>query len=155
MTFDLDPAAMSLPGLARACAEETGKYRRGETVRDGYCMELLWRAICDRDGAAWEVVLTQYRSVVLAWVRQHPASASMAEEGDYWVMRVFERFWMAIGPDRFGSFGQLETDPNASGVGHSDAIYLLDRKGRARVLVHSDITPEALAGDVRLLAAEH
>ena len=50
---------------------------------------------------------------------------------------------------------RIETDPNASGVGHSDAIYLLDRKGRARVLVHSDITPEALAGDVRLLAAEH
>ncbi|HEY3110768.1 MAG TPA: sigma-70 family RNA polymerase sigma factor [Chloroflexota bacterium] len=107
MTFDLDPAAMSLPGLARACAEETSKYKRGETVRDSYCMELLRRAICDRDGAAWEVLLTQYRGLVLAWVRQHPASATLAEEGDYWVMRVFERFWMAVGPDRFGSFGQL------------------------------------------------
>jgi protein SCO1/2 len=49
---------------------------------------------------------------------------------------------------------RVETDPAATGVGHSDAIYILDRKGRARVLVHSDITPEALAGDVKLLAAE-
>lgn len=49
---------------------------------------------------------------------------------------------------------RIETDPGSSAVGHSDAIYLLDPKGRARVLVHSDITPEALAGDVKVLAAE-
>jgi len=49
---------------------------------------------------------------------------------------------------------RIETDPAATGVGHSDAIYLLDRKGQARVLVHSDVTAEALAGDVKVLAAE-
>jgi len=49
---------------------------------------------------------------------------------------------------------RIETDPAVTGVGHSDAIYLLDAKGRARVLVHSDITPDALAGDVKVLAAE-
>jgi hypothetical protein len=107
VTLELDPASMSLPQLARACTDETGKYQRGEASDDRYCLELLRRAICDRDSAAWEVVLAQYRSLVLAWVRQHPASHSLAEEGDYWVTRVFERFWMAIGPDRFGSFGQL------------------------------------------------
>ena len=49
---------------------------------------------------------------------------------------------------------RIETDPAASGVGHSDAIYLLDRRGRVRVLTHSDITAEALAGDVKLLVKE-
>ncbi|HEY8806132.1 MAG TPA: SCO family protein [Candidatus Limnocylindria bacterium] len=50
---------------------------------------------------------------------------------------------------------RTETDPAVpTAVGHSDAIYLVDRKGRARVLTHSDITAEALAGDVKLLAAE-
>ena len=49
---------------------------------------------------------------------------------------------------------RIETDPTATGVGHSDAIYLLDRKGRVRILVHSDISAEALAGDVKLLSAE-
>jgi protein SCO1/2 len=49
---------------------------------------------------------------------------------------------------------RIETDPTVVGVGHSDAIYLLDRKGRVRVLTHSDITAEALAGDVKLLSAE-
>ncbi len=49
---------------------------------------------------------------------------------------------------------RIETDPSVSGVGHSDAIYLLDRKGQARVLTHSNITPTDLANDVKVLAAE-
>ena len=48
---------------------------------------------------------------------------------------------------------RIETDQTAF-VGHSDAIYLLDRKGQVRVLAHSDITADALAGDLKLLAAE-
>jgi len=48
----------------------------------------------------------------------------------------------------------IETDPTVTGVGHSDAIYLLDRKGHVRVLVHSDITADSLAGDLKLLNAE-
>jgi cytochrome oxidase Cu insertion factor (SCO1/SenC/PrrC family) len=50
---------------------------------------------------------------------------------------------------------RIETDPSAPSVGHSDAIYLLDKKGQARVLTHSNITADALAGDLKLLAAEH
>jgi protein SCO1/2 len=49
---------------------------------------------------------------------------------------------------------RIETDPTITSVGHSDVIYLLDKKGRARVLTHSDISADALAGDVRLLVAE-
>jgi protein SCO1 len=49
---------------------------------------------------------------------------------------------------------RIETDPATRGVGHSDAIYLLDKKGQARVLTHSDITADALAGDLKVLAAE-
>lgn len=49
---------------------------------------------------------------------------------------------------------RIETDPSTPAVGHSDAIYLLDKKGQARVLTHSDITADALAGDLKLLAAE-
>ena len=49
---------------------------------------------------------------------------------------------------------RTETDPSTTEVGHSDAIYLLDRKGRARVLVHSNIAAADLANDVKLLLAE-
>src|SRR5262245_36209372 len=98
---------LPLPRLARACADQTGRYQRGELADDRYCLELLRRAVCDRDPVAWELVLDQYRGLVNAWVRQHPASASLDEDPDYWVTRAFERFWMAIGPERFGSFGHL------------------------------------------------
>jgi len=49
---------------------------------------------------------------------------------------------------------RIETEPTTTLVGHSDAIYLVDRKGQARVLTHSDITADALAGDLQALHAE-
>ena len=55
----------------------------------------------------------------------------------------------------WSAYGVLvEPDPGSARVGHIDAIYLLDRKGRARVLVHSNIAAADLANDVKLLAAE-
>lgn len=49
---------------------------------------------------------------------------------------------------------RIESDPTTTEVGHSDAIYLFDRKGRARVLVHSNIAAADLANNVKLLLAE-
>ncbi len=74
--------------------------------------------------------------------------------------RLADRFVFLVGGAAqlqpvWAAYGiRIETDPTVTGVGHSDAIYLLDRKGQVRVLTHSDITPEALAGDVKLLNAE-
>ncbi|HUQ17063.1 MAG TPA: SCO family protein [Candidatus Saccharimonadales bacterium] len=44
--------------------------------------------------------------------------------------------------------------PNSSTPGHSDAIYLIDRKGRERALVHSDIGAADLLADLRFLLKE-
>ena len=49
---------------------------------------------------------------------------------------------------------RIETDPSTTAVGHSDAIYLVDRKGQARLLVHSNISAADLANDVKVLNAE-
>ena len=55
----------------------------------------------------------------------------------------------------WSAYGVLvQPDPGSATVGHIDAIYLIDKAGRARVLTHSDISAEALAGDVKLLHAE-
>jgi protein SCO1/2 len=37
---------------------------------------------------------------------------------------------------------------------HTDAIYLLDRTERGRVLLHSDVSPETLAADLSILVRE-
>ena len=49
------------------------------------------------------------------------------------------------------SVGVGRGDP---GVVHLDAIVLVDRLGRARILLHSDVEVAALAQDLRLLAGE-
>jgi len=48
----------------------------------------------------------------------------------------------------------IRIEPDPTFVGHSDAIYLVDKRGRARVLTHSDIRPQDLVTDLKLLAAE-
>ncbi len=37
---------------------------------------------------------------------------------------------------------------------HSDVIYLIDKNARGRVLLHSNVTPDALASDLSILLAE-
>jgi hypothetical protein len=98
---------MPTAALAEACREETEKVRRGEPSRDEFCFELIGRALRERDHAAWEAIRGHYRRMVLAWVRQHPMANAVQEEDDYWVTRAFERFWAAIGPERFDSFPSL------------------------------------------------
>jgi hypothetical protein len=98
---------LPLTTLAGACQGESAKFQRGEPSEDGYCFELFRRAICERDDSAWEAVLAQYRGMVLAWVRRRSPAAAAREGDDYWVNRAFERFWAAIGPQRFGQFDSV------------------------------------------------
>src|SRR5215210_3760781 len=100
---------MSLAEVARMCREETAKFLHRLPSRDEFCYELLRRAIGERDQAAWDAVFAQYRGVVLAWVRQHPAGSAVREDDEYWVNRTFERFWSAVGPERFALFPNLAT----------------------------------------------
>ncbi len=97
----------SLDTLADRCREQTERYRRGEASLEVFCLELLRRSLVDRDERAWDAIFAQYRSMVLAWIRRHPASSTLDEEDDYWVNRTFERFWRSIGPDRFHLFPGL------------------------------------------------
>lgn len=96
---------ISVAQLAGGCRGETARHQPGERAVEGYCFELFRRAICQRDHAAWAAVVSQYRGMVLAWVRRRAQAFSLREEDDYWVNRTFERFWIAVGPERFGQFG--------------------------------------------------
>jgi len=100
---EADPPRLLLQDLITACCEETAKFRRAEPYRDEICRELLRRALCLRDEQAWEAIVTIYRGMVLAWIRQHPADVAVDEEEDR-LNSAFERFWRAVGPDRFPLF---------------------------------------------------
>jgi hypothetical protein len=98
---------VSLAELGRRCREETLRFLRGEPRDDAFCFEVFERAVVRREDDAWETIMAQYRGIVLAYVGQHSAVAMIREPDDYWVNRAFQRFWSAVGPDRFGQFPDL------------------------------------------------
>jgi hypothetical protein len=101
------PDALSLAELARHCREQTLRFLRGDDRDDSYCFAIFERAIAQRDTDAWEAIMVQYRGIILAYVGQHSAAAVLREQDDFWVNRAFQRFWMAVGPERFGQFSDL------------------------------------------------
>lgn len=98
---------VSLAELGHRCREETLRFLRGEPRDDAYCFEVFERAVVRREDEAWATIVAQYRGIVLAYVGQHSAAAMIREPDDYWVNRAFQRFWSAVGPDRFGQFPDL------------------------------------------------
>jgi hypothetical protein len=98
---------LQLSELARRCREETLRFLRGEPRDDAFCFEAFERAVVQGDDGAWEAVIAQYRGIVLSYVGQHTVAAMLHESDDYWVNRAFQRFWSAVGPDRFAQFPDL------------------------------------------------
>jgi len=103
----IDVRHLALPQLVVWCGEETGKYRRGQHYSPEYCFELFRRAIAERDQDAWTQLVTQYSSLVLAWILRHPARASVGEEDEFWLNDAFRRFWQATRAKQFSDFGNL------------------------------------------------
>jgi hypothetical protein len=103
----MDVNQLTVADLARRCREETMRFLRGDPRDDAFCFELFERAVAQREADAWEAIMGQYRGIVLAYVGQHSASALIREADDFWVNRAFQRFWMAVGPNRFGQFRDL------------------------------------------------
>jgi hypothetical protein len=95
---------LPLATITARCREETARFLRREVTEDAFCFELFRRAVVDRATAAWEAIYEQYRGIVLAWVRRHPMAAAIDEDDAYWINRTFERFWGAVGPERFVAF---------------------------------------------------
>src|ERR1051326_2092076 len=98
---------LPLVELAHRCRQETLRFLKGEDRDDAFCFEIFQRAVVDRDNDAWEAIVAQYRGIVLAYVSQHSAAPLVRESDDYWINRAFQRFWGAVGADRFGRFPDL------------------------------------------------
>lgn len=142
----VDMRQAPLAQLVIQCREETAKFLRRELSRDLFCLEIFRRAICDRDEAAWAAVFTQYQGMVLAWVRRHPASANMREDDIYWVNRTFDRFWTAVGPERFGAFlGMAAVLRYLKLCGHSVLLDEVRARGSGRDDALDDRVAESVA----------
>jgi hypothetical protein len=107
----MDLVQLPLADVAAACREETGKFQRGETSRNEFCWEIMRRAICERDHAAWDAAMGQYSGIVVTWVRQHSGSAAF-QEGNVRARRAVEIESL----DRVGD-GDATTDVEAIAMG--------------------------------------
>ncbi len=104
-----DLHTLTLAGIAHRCTQETEFFFQRKSYDPRYCFELFRRAIMERNQRAWELVYTQYRSLVAGWVERHSAFPSSGEEAQYLVNRAFEKMWSAVTPDRFGRFPDLKS----------------------------------------------
>jgi protein SCO1/2 len=100
--------------------------------------------------------LVQFVAVSVDPVNDVPSSIR-----DFSAQHRLERNWhFLIGPaaslrtvwDAYGI--RQEPDPSGKGVGHTDAIYLIDASGKARVLLHTVDGPDTLTKDLRILARQ-
>ena len=91
------PGEPSLQVLAALCLAEIDNYRRGEPYTERYGLELLHRALMNRDQEAWIWVQHCFRGMVYGWVRRHPqrAMACRLESEENYIAQAFERFWQA------------------------------------------------------------
>lgn len=130
--------------LARRCREETLRYLRGEDRDDSFCFEIFQRAVAQRSDDAWQAIVSQYRGIVLAYVGQHSVAAMLRESDEYWVNRAFQRFWSAVGADRFGHFPDLAALLKYLKLCVHSVLMDEVRSRRAAALTSLDDVPESL-----------
>ncbi|GAC1322294.1 MAG: hypothetical protein NVSMB2_19540 [Chloroflexota bacterium] len=136
---------VALSELTSQCRDQTQRFLRGDTTDDRYCLEIFQRAVVDRDDAAWSAILQQYSGIVVAYVAQHTAASEMEHSPDYWINRAFQRFWSAVGPERFGQFPDLASLLKYLKLCAHSVILDEVRARRARIAVSLDEVPETFS----------
>jgi DNA-directed RNA polymerase specialized sigma24 family protein len=101
-TVSTDPRTMRVDELLGACEHEARVFARGDRSSDGFALELLRRAVAERDPDAWEALVQQFGGIVRASIRRYRDFSATASDETVWVYRTFERFWMAVGAERLG-----------------------------------------------------
>lgn len=108
LPLELQPLdLMDLQGLFQRMIAESARFYRGQPYDTRFSYELFRRAIVLHNGDAWTMLYTHYYPLVDGWVKRSSAFASTGESSEYFVNRAFEKFWIALTPERFMRFPDL------------------------------------------------
>jgi hypothetical protein len=107
MSDEILPRQMAVALLAQKCRQETNNYFKHHDHDDRYCFELFRRAIQEQDKYAWDVICTQYQSLVTGWVSQHSGFELSGEEAEYFVNGAFGKISGTLSAEKFQSFSDL------------------------------------------------
>jgi len=93
MSSHENPRHLSLSDLQDQCTQETANYFWGFVDEAWHCYEIFRRAIVEKNEEAWGTIMEQYQPQVSRWVERHPKIRLFSEEPDFFVNRIFEKFW--------------------------------------------------------------
>ena len=99
---------LRLTELSHRCAEESGRYFRGERHEPRFCYELFRRAFVEKDQLAWDHLYIVYKPLIIGWVTSNPAFPGSGEEIGYFVNRAVEKMWVSISAEKFDRFREAE-----------------------------------------------
>ncbi len=106
-----DPSlsTLSLPVLAEYCLSELNSYRHGVPASNQYGLELLRRALLQRDPLAWEAVQQCFKETLLRWMERHSlrSVACRFDSEENYVALAFARFWQATAGNQAIEFKTL------------------------------------------------
>lgn len=102
---------MSIATLIVCCRRELHNYRRGDLSSDRYGVELLRRAIVERNSDAWAALQECFGEIVCGWIHSHPRTgmAIRLDSEENYIAQAFARFWQATAHNRKLTFNTLAT----------------------------------------------
>ncbi len=145
---EMDLSKLNISSLAHLCRQSTDRYFQRIEYDDSYCLELFRRAIEQKDETAWTVVVTQYDSLVRAWIHRHHSFDIADEDPDYFVNRTFDSFWSAFSrnPQKFSNFRNLKSLLQYLKLCTYSAVQeYVERRMPPRHIIQSDIPMESFA----------
>lgn len=96
-----------LDTLIADCTQETEQFFRRQAHDEAPCLELMRRALVERNERAWEHLYRQYTPLVASWIQDHPQFAHCTEDVAYFSNEAFQRFWRACTANNFDRFAGL------------------------------------------------
>lgn len=104
-----DPKLVSLKDLAELCAQETERFFKRQEYDTSYCFELFHRAVRGDNQVAWQMIYTQYESLVAGWVTQHQGFEISGEEVEYFVTGAFGKISNILTSEKLDKFSDLQS----------------------------------------------
>ena len=100
---------MNISALAEGTVKEIQKYKHWESSNEAYSLELLNRALKQKDSLAWEAVQLCFTDMMYQWLYCHPLQkvAYRFESKENYIVQGFARFWQAAANNEHITFPTL------------------------------------------------
>lgn len=90
---------LKLETLAALSTDELQRHRFQASARDeGYCVELLRRALVEQTDEAWSALQQCFSETIRIWFWRHPSRdvALLRDSEENYIAQTFSRFWYAV-----------------------------------------------------------